>query len=173
MTGGPAVNESFATSIPGVFAAGNVLHVHDLVDFVSEEAGNAGRHAVEYIREITSLRSRAEAGKDGGAAKAGADFGQEESVEEKCLPIRAEGAVRYTVPAMIRPEKMDGKLKIRFRVGSVIRNCYASLYLDGERILHRKRPVVAPGEMEELVLEKEKVLAHPEGKEIRVCIEME
>ena len=50
VTGGPAVNESLATSIPGVFAAGNVLHVHDLVDYVSEEAGAAGAHAAAYIQ---------------------------------------------------------------------------------------------------------------------------
>lgn len=51
MTGGPAVNESLETSIPGVFAAGNVLHVHDLVDYVSEEAGAAGAHAAAFIQQ--------------------------------------------------------------------------------------------------------------------------
>ena len=49
VTGGPAVNESLETNLPGAFAAGNVLHVHDLVDYVSEEAAAAGEHAAAYI----------------------------------------------------------------------------------------------------------------------------
>ena len=51
VTSGPRVNESLETSVEGVFACGNVLHVHDLVDFVSEEAAAAGRHAASYIKE--------------------------------------------------------------------------------------------------------------------------
>lgn len=51
VTGGPLVNESLETNVPGVFACGNVLHVHDLVDYVSEEAGRAGKFAAEYIRQ--------------------------------------------------------------------------------------------------------------------------
>lgn len=50
VTSGPVVNESLETNVPGVFACGNVLHVHDLVDYVSEEATAAGRHAAEYVK---------------------------------------------------------------------------------------------------------------------------
>ena len=83
VTGGPAVNESLETNLPGVFAAGNVLHVHDLVDYVSEEAAAAGEHAAAYIA--------------GGGAAAG-----------RTLPVRCENGVRYTVPTTIRPDCAGG-----------------------------------------------------------------
>ncbi|MDO5350817.1 MAG: FAD-dependent oxidoreductase [Lachnospiraceae bacterium] len=147
ITSGPVVNESLETNIEGVFACGNVLHVHDLVDFVSEEAGAAGKNAALYVQ---GLRTEA-AGK-----------------EIRLNPI--EG-VRYTVPSTIRPDQMDDKLTVRFRVGGVYKNCYISVYFDDERVLHRKRPVVAPGEMEEIKLEKAKLLSYPDLKTITVKIE--
>ncbi|MDO4330873.1 MAG: FAD-dependent oxidoreductase [Lachnospiraceae bacterium] len=147
VTSGPVVNESLETNIEGVFACGNVLHVHDLVDFVSEEAGAAGKNAALYVQ---GLRTEA-AGK-----------------EIRLNPI--EG-VRYTVPSTIRPDQMDDKLTVRFRVGGVYKNCYISVYFDDERVLHRKRPVVAPGEMEEIKLEKAKLLSYPDLKTITVKIE--
>lgn len=147
VTSGPIVNESLETNIEGVFACGNVLHVHDLVDFVSEEAGAAGRNAAAYVQG----RETKEAGR-----------------EIRMNPI--EG-VRYTVPSTIRPEVMDDKLTVRFRVGNVYKNCYISVYFDDERVIHRKRPVVAPGEMEEIKLEKAKLLAYPDLKTITVKIE--
>ena len=58
VTSGPRVNESLETNIPGVFACGNVLHVHDLVDFVSEEAALAGKHAAEYIENKKEMQER-------------------------------------------------------------------------------------------------------------------
>ena len=81
--------------------------------------------------------------------------------------------VRYTVPSTIRREMMDDKLTVRFRVGNVYRNCFISMYFDGERVMHRKRPVVAPGEMEEIKLEKEKLLSYPDLTTITVKIEEE
>ena len=135
VTSGPKVNESLETSIEGVFACGNVLHVHDLVDFVSEEAGTAGRNAAEYIK----------AGKE---RKSGAE-------EIRINPV--EG-VRYTVPGTINVDRMDENLTVRFRVGGVYTNCYISAYFDDERVIHKKRPVVAPGEMEEIKLTKEQLL---------------
>src|SRR5699024_4944739 len=93
VTGGPAVNESLETSIPGVFAAGNVLHVHDLVDYVSEEAGAAGAHAAAFIRQ-------------GG-----------QGPDAPALPVRCANGVRYTVPSTVRPACAGDKLTLRFRVG--------------------------------------------------------
>ena len=148
VTSGPKVNESLETSIEGVFACGNVLHVHDLVDFVSEEAGTAGRNAAEYIK----------AGKE---RKSGAE-------EIRINPV--EG-VRYTVPGMINVDRMDENLTVRFRVGGVYTNCYISAYFDDERVIHKKRPVVAPGEMEEIKLTKEQLLKYPDLKTITVKIE--
>ena len=148
VTSGPKVNESLETNIEGVFACGNVLHVHDLVDFVSEEAGTAGRNAAEYVKQGEKRRQ-------GGK-------------EIKMNPV--EG-VRYTVPGTINVDRMDENLTVRFRVGGVYKNCYISAYFDDERVIHRKCPVVAPGEMEEIKLTKEQLLKYPDLQTITVKIE--
>ncbi len=147
VTSGPVVNESLETSVDGVFACGNVLHVHDLVDFVSEEAAAAGRNAAKYVK---SGEQRAE--------------GHE-------ITLKAVDGVRYTVPCTINPEHMDDTQIVRFRVGNVYKNCYIGVYFDDEQVLHRKRPVMAPGEMEEIKLEKSKLLLHPELKTITIKVE--
>lgn len=146
VTSGPVVNESLETNIEGVFACGNVLHVHDLVDFVSQEAQAAGKHAAEYV-----LNGKKTVGKD--------------------VAIKAENGVRYTVPSMINPERMDENHTVRFRVGDVYKNCFVSVYLKDERILHRKRPVMAPGEMEQVILRKAQLAAYPDLKEITIKLE--
>ena len=146
VTNGPVVNESLETSVEGVFACGNVLHVHDLVDFVSEEAAMAGKNAVRYIKEETAK-------------------------EVRRIDIVPTDGVRYTVPKYIRPENMEDTLTVRFRVGGVYKNCYISTYFDGERVMKRKRPVVAPGEMEEVKLSKAKLAEYPNLKTITVKIE--
>ena len=146
VTSGPRVNESLETSVEGVFACGNVLHVHDLVDFVSEEAAAAGRHAASYIKE-----------------------GRKENARE--IAINAVEGVRYTVPCTISPERMEDTQVVRFRVGNVYKNCCIGVYFDGKQVIRRKRPVMAPGEMEEIRLEKEKLLLHPELKTITIKVE--
>ena len=127
VTNGPLVDESLQTSLPGVFAAGNVLHVHDLVDYVSEEAAAAGAHAARYILQ---------GGAEGGEA----------------LPVRAAGGVRYTVPTAVHPARLDGALTLRLRVDNVYRNKALAVYAGQTCIWRRKRPVLAPGEMETIVL---------------------
>lgn len=130
VTNGPEVNESLETNIPGIFACGNVLHVHDLVDYVSEEAAAAGRAAVGYI-------AAGEAAADG-----------------KTIRLVPAGGVRYTVPSVIRPDRMPDALTVRFRVGNIYKNCYLSVYFGEKRVLHRKKQIMAPGEMEQVVLKK-------------------
>lgn len=147
VTSGPVVNESLETNIEGVFACGNVLHVHDLVDFVSEEAGAAGRNAAAYVQ------------------------GQRKEVSGNEIRMNPVEGVRYTVPSTIRPDQMDDKLTVRFRVGGVYKNCYISVYFDDEQVMRRKRPVVAPGEMEEIKLEKAKLLEYPDLKTITIKIQ--
>lgn len=147
VTSGPKVNESLETNIEGVFACGNVLHVHDLVDFVSEEAASAGKNAAAYVREGDRLEN------------------------EKEIVLNPVEGVRYTVPGTICVNRMDEKLTVRFRVGGVFKNCYVSAYFDEERVVHRKRQVVAPGEMEQIQLTKEMLLKYPELKTITVKIE--
>lgn len=157
ITSGPVVNESLETNIEGVFACGNVLHVHDLVDFVSEEAAAAGAHAALYVK------GRGADGRETTAASFAAG-GRE-------IIFHAEGGVRYTVPATLNPVRMDDKLTVRFRVGAVYKNCYTAVYFDDERILHRKRQILAPGEMEEIHLTKEQIEKYPDLKTITVKIE--
>lgn len=149
ITSGPLVNECLETNVEGVFACGNVLHVHDLVDFVSEEAKAAGKHAAEYVKN--GAKHQPSAAKD--------------------IPIVATEGARYTVPKTINPERMDDKHTVRFRVGDVYKNCYVSVYFGDKRVIHRKRPVVAPGEMEEVVLKKEELAAFPDLSQITVKIE--
>ncbi len=147
VTNGPAVNESLETSIPGVFAAGNVLHVHDLVDFVSEEAVAAGCAAASYVQ-------------------AGCESGVQHAV-----PITYEGGPRYTVPGAIDPAHVEEAITVRFRVGCVMKDKFINVYLDGERVVHRKRPIMAPGEMEEVKLTRAMFDAHPGLTSI--CIKVE
>lgn len=149
VTSGPVVNESLETNIPGVFACGNVLHVHDLVDFVSEEAGKAGASAVAYV-----------AGK----------LNEVSGIE---IPLVATDGVRYTVPCKIDPERMEDLLKVRFRVGGVYKDSYISVYFDKERVLHRKKQIITPGEMEEVILQKKQIDERANIETITVKIEAE
>lgn len=149
VTSGPRVNESLETNIEGVFACGNVLHVHDLVDFVSEEAKTAGKNAAAYVRNRR----------------------MEHVDEAKFVSLKAESGVRYTVPETVCPERMEDRLKVRFRVGNVYKNCYVSVYFDDNRVIHKKKAVVAPGEMEEVLLTKKQFLEKPELQEVIIKIE--
>lgn len=143
VTSGPVVNESLETNVEGIFACGNVLHVHDLVDFVSEEAGNAGRNAALYVN----------------------NNGEDKIPEEIKITLSPQNGVRYTVPSEIRIGHMAEEQLVRFRVGNVYKNCYIRAYLDGERIFSRKKQVAAPGEMEQIKLKKEQLLSILEGKQ--------
>ncbi|MBQ3913664.1 MAG: FAD-dependent oxidoreductase [Lachnospiraceae bacterium] len=146
VTNGPKVNESMETDVPGIFACGNVLHVHDLVDYVSEEAGNAGAHAAMYCL-------------NGDSAAGG------------IINVTTSNGVRYTVPSIIRPDMMGDELTIRFRVGNVYKNCYVDVFLGDERIIHRKRQVVAPGEMENVVIKKS-VLEGKNADTLNICLDL-
>lgn len=150
VTSGPEVNESMETSVEGVFACGNVLHVHDLVDYVSQEAAEAGRRAAQYVK---------------GERKPGA-----------VLEIRAENGVRYTVPKYLTPENMEAEQTVRFRVGDVYRNRYLSVryvYEDGSSIcaVRRKKKIMAPGEMEQICLKRKELLEQKGLKKIIIQTE--
>ena len=147
VTRGPVVDQSLQTSVPGIFACGNVLHVHDLVDFVSQEAAAAGEQAARYVQ----------------AGPAGGDT--------RGVPVIATDGVRYTVPSFIDPERMDDTLTVRFRVANEYRNRYVSVYLDDERVQHRKKRVMAPGEMEQVTLKRADLLGHEGLASITVKLE--
>lgn len=146
VTSGPVVNDNLETNIEGIFACGNVLHVHDLVDYVSEEAASAGKNAASYIKN-----------------------GKKNS--KKTVTIHPTDGVRYTVPCSIHPEEMADSLTVRFRVGDVYKNCTIATYFDNELISKKKRPVMAPGEMEEIRLEKDILNSYPHLSTITIKIE--
>ena len=149
ITSGPEVNDQLETSAEGVFACGNVLHVHDLVDYVSEEATLAGTNAAEYVR----------AGKEREAGH--------------MVELKAENGVRYTVPQSIDVNNMQDKITVRFRVADVYKDRYISVYYDGVQISKRKKKVLAPGEMEQVVLKKDSFADYPDLKNIVICTEVE
>ncbi len=149
VTNGPFVNESLETNIPGVFACGNVLHVHDLVDFVSEEAGRAGKNAAKFVL-------------DGGENESG-----------RVISLHAESGARYTVPTTIDPERMDENLIVRFRVGAVYKDSFVSVYFGDERVQHRKKQIIAPGEMEQVVIKRNDLLNKADIRDITIKIETE
>jgi NADPH-dependent 2,4-dienoyl-CoA reductase/sulfur reductase-like enzyme len=134
VTGGAFVNESLETDIPGVYACGNVLHVHDLVDYVSGEAATAGKNAASFL--LGKLAS-----KNDGAV----------------INIRTENGVRYSVPSVVRPSFMPDTLTVRFRVGNEFRDKNLSVYLDGKQLMKLSKRIMAPGEMEQIILVKSKV----------------
>lgn len=146
VTSGPIVGDNLETNVDGIFACGNVLHVHDLVDYVSQEAATAGKNAALYIQNDTKT-------------------------EAKTVEIVPEGGVRYTVPKYIRPTEMEDNLTVRFRVGDVYKNCAIVTYFDEEQISKRKRPVMAPGEMEQVILSKKKLAEYPDLTKITIRIE--
>ena len=128
ITGGALVDQDRETGIPGVFACGNVLHVHDLVDFVSEEAALAGRAAAEYITS---------------------------GEQEQCrIPLETDGNVRYTVPQRITKYK---DVAVFFRVSRVFTNARL-VVTDGERLIAEKKLRKAvPGEMNRFLLKADQL----------------
>ena len=149
VTHGPFVNESLETDSSGIFACGNVLHVHDLVDYVSEEAAVAGRCAAQYIRHAAAFSD---------------DHGP-------CISICFSAGIRYTVPSVIHPARTGDSLTLRFRVDRVFRNCRIVLYSGDQRILQKKKPIISPGEMEEIRISKDKLLQCSGQRQITLKIE--
>ncbi|MBQ7036323.1 MAG: FAD-dependent oxidoreductase [Clostridia bacterium] len=126
ITGGAAVDQDRQTDCAGIFACGNVLHVHDLVDFVSDEAEIAGQSAADYISGI-----------------------KEENIH---INVETDGKIRYTVPQKITKKK---DVTVYFRVADVYRNVKICVY-DGDTLLLAKKKVkVAPGEMESIKLSED------------------
>lgn len=127
---GPVVYENMETSIPGIFASGNVVHVHDLVDFVSDESEKAGCAAGAYAAN------------------------QMEVANNTLITTKPENGITYCVPQKIRKERIDKAVELSFRVRQVYQDV-AILIRDGEQQIAKfKREHVAPGEMEKVVLPK-------------------
>lgn len=146
ITNGPIVNEKLQTNVEGIFACGNVLHVHDLVDFVSEESALAGKNAAHYIQNGLKV--------------------QEE------ISIRPENGVRYTVPTKIGVDQKED-IKIRFRVGKIYKQCYVCVFINGQQVIRKKCLILAPGEMEQIVITKKQLEPFEQIEDMIVRIEEE
>ena len=109
----------------GVYSCGNVLHVHDLVDYVSEEAELAGKSAAEFVKA-----------------------GCKEPEYVRRLAVIATGGVRYTVPQRVDVTENPDDIKIYFRVGAVMENVKVRVSCGEKVLLLQKKRKVAPGEME-------------------------
>ncbi|WP_461206202.1 NAD(P)/FAD-dependent oxidoreductase [Clostridium sp. DL1XJH146] len=147
VTGGPYVNETMQTNIEGIFACGNVLHVHDLVDFVTLESYQAGTSAAQFVKGI---------------------FTTGDSIE-----VVAVDGVRYTVPKTINPDNVDKFIDVRFRVGDVFENKFVSVYFDDKIEIHKKKKVMAPGEMETVKIPKMMFDKYPNCTKITFKLEEE
>ena len=123
VTGGAVVDQDRQTSTPGIFACGNVLHVHDLVDNVSDEAILAGKAAADFVR-----------GNEGAA---------------KAVSVRGTDGVRYTVPQRVTG-KASGSVDIYFRVGSAYKPATVIVRCGGQIIARRRKSIMTPGEMEKI-----------------------
>ena len=166
VTNGPVVNESLETSEEGVFACGNVLHVHDLVDNVSEEASRAGTNAARFVARAsgkTTPPGAPETRTGAGEIKAQTETGE--------IQIRTGNGVRYTVPSFVNPERLDGNLIIRFRVGAIYKDSSVVVRLGGERLRALKKKIIAPGEMEQVIITKDELLQHENADSIEISIE--
>ena len=142
-TSGPVVNEMMETSIPGIFACGNVVHVHDLVDFVSAEARKAGKAAAKFVKD--------------------------EVQNGEYIELKNEFGVTYTVPQKYRVENIENFLEISMRVNNIYKNMRLQVK-DGDTVLvNMKKAHLAPGEMEKVVVPK-KLLESVKGNELVVCL---
>ena len=123
------MDNTLETSVPGVFACGNVLHVHDLVDNVTLESYDAGKNASRYIKGL--------------------------EMEKRLIEISGIDGVRYVVPQKLNLETIEDSVIFRFRVGDVYKDCHISVYFDDNLIIHRKKKILTPGEMEEIKIKKD------------------
>ncbi len=129
-TSGPIVNERMETSIKGVFACGNAVHVHDLVDFVTQESIRAGKNAARYIQG-------------------------EKIKNPKHITLRPGNRVRYTVPQYLESTDGDLDVSIMFRPTDVYRDVQIVVYSNNKRIKAQKKKIVKPGEMQIVELKRD------------------
>ena len=148
VTNGAIVDEYRQTSRPGIFACGNVLQVHDLVDYVTEESQIAGEGAAKYI--LAKGRNKGRTGKD--------------------IHVKAENGVRYVVPQNIN-RSTDKDVKIYFRVADVYKDRKVVVSCGDEILYSKKKKKLAPGEMENVIVKLEDI-AKLSSNEITVRLEV-
>lgn len=131
-TSGPIVNERMQTSVQGIFACGNTVHVHDLVDFVTAESLRAGENASKYVQGKVSKSN-------------------------EHIILRPGNRVRYTVPQYIESTQSENNISIMFRTTDVYKDVYIEVLSNGERIKSTKKKIVRPGEMQVVELNPEQL----------------
>ncbi len=142
VTKGSVVDQRRETELEGVFACGNVLHVHDLADYVSEEGEIAGRGAAEYIKNGSSLKKTE-------------------------IAVKPGGSVRYTVPQVITDTAES--VKVYYRVGEVCSDVVLKILVDGKEVSSQKKRSVVPGEMQYVAVKSDWL--SDDIKEIEVSID--
>jgi len=147
VTSGPMVDDALQTSVPGIFACGNVLHVHDLVDNVSEEAAEAGREAADFARTLSAQRS---------------------TLNAEVLRVRDGAGVRGLVPQAVNAARLTGDLALMFRPAAVYRDAAVVVRIDGAEISRRKHRILTPGEMVKVLVSKAELQRHAQGRELTV-----
>lgn len=145
VTNGAIVDEYRETSRKGVFACGNVLHVHDLVDYVTLESQTAGEGAAKYV------------------------LGKADNAEY--VSTKGVDGVRYIVPQKINIKNSED-VKLYFRVGKVYKNAKIVVKYNGTEIIGKKRPRLAPGEMENVVIKNDMLKDFAQGGEIQISVEV-
>lgn len=143
MTKGSIVDQDRETEIEGMFACGNVLHVHDLADFVSEEGEIAGQSAAKYIAGKREKKMR--------------------------VPVKTDGKVRYSVPQVITDN--TEKIRLYYRVGAIFSDVYVKVLVDGEVVATQKKKKIVPGEMQYIELKAGMIPENAE--EVNVIIDKE
>ncbi|HZK28644.1 MAG TPA: FAD-dependent oxidoreductase, partial [Clostridia bacterium] len=148
-TSGPVVFENNETSLEGVFACGNVLHVHDLVDYVTEESANAGKAAAAYVAEKRKIKNK----------------------DQQTITVVCDDSIAYTVPQKIRPAHVEKNIRIFFRVRAPHKTPKRIVLRDGDRVIASfKRPYMTPGEMEHVTILKDQVDL-VEGSQLSISLE--
>ena len=144
VTGGPAVNESLETNVPGIFACGNVVHVNDLVDNVSRESEVAGASAARYVKH--------------GVGKG------------VSIPVKPAGLVRYMVPQSVEAGTVEDAVSMYFRVLAPTENVIIRATCGGTVLMQKKKKFVTPGEIESIRIPADKLNAL-QGGEIIVRVD--
>lgn len=147
VTSGAVVSDTLETSVPGVFACGNVLHVHDLVDHVSNESFRAGEMAARYAR---------------GERRTGRE-----------IPVRDGAGVRGVVPQKLVLDQDHQGVDLMFRPDRVYRDHYLTVYADGQALSSVRKMILTPGEMVVQPLNEKLLAACRDAQEITVAITAE
>ena len=146
-TGGPIVNEAMETENEGIFACGNVLHVHDVVDYVTQESRRAGKSAAKYVKNELNCKGN-------------------------YIDVKPGEGIGYIVPQKIRVEDLDEPIEFFMRVRDIYKNSNIVIKLDGIKIRELKRKYMIPSEMERLILDS-RLLKRKDSSQlmVEICIE--